>query len=159
MRYFQHFSRSLLSNWAAREPLLLCKCPFWTPWTGFIVWSSLSPGCNIPGCASDNRMDGSRITQDRAAGEQKKAAPLIRGGSSRRWRCVTDFIYLFLVQRFRQRPSSESRGGPRALLFYFTSLHIRIISWIDIKCIYFNVSRSFLHEVTDTFFPWWWTVS
>lgn len=79
MRYFLFFSTFLLSNWAAREPLLLCKCPFWTPWTGFIVWSSLSPGCNIPGCASDNWMDGSPITQDRAAGEQKQAATLIRG--------------------------------------------------------------------------------
>lgn len=32
---------------AAWELLLLCKCRVWT---GFIVWSSLSPVCNIPGC-------------------------------------------------------------------------------------------------------------
>lgn len=61
MRYFLFFPYFFLSvcPW---EVLLLCKCRVWTPWTGFIVWSSLSPVCNIPACVLDNGMDGSQIT-------------------------------------------------------------------------------------------------
>lgn len=59
------------------------------------------------------------------------------------------FIYFF-VQRFRQRPSTESRGEPRARLAYSPSPRIRIASWIDINCVYFNVSWPFLHDETDT---------
>lgn len=73
----------------AWELLLLCKCRVWTPWTGFIVWSSLVPPVrNIPGCVLDDGMHGSQITQGRAAGEQKEAdaAAHIRGKSSLRLR-------------------------------------------------------------------------